>query len=200
MKINDRFGAWEVKEVPKVGNILCLCTACGETSQSIRAYDLKNGKTLMCTSCSRKGTQKEDPRLNEAMSTWYAMKDRCLNENSKDWDNYGGRGITIHPLWIKSFEAFYLYIGPRPTPDCTIERVDYNKGYVPGNVKWLPRREQPKNKRDNIRITAWGETKLVSEWGQDPRCPVNEFCIYKRLKRGWEEERAVITPSMQEEK
>ncbi len=195
MNVGDKHGAWEVRSLPQDGKVQCLCTACGESLQKLRVYDLTHGKTLMCSKCTKKGTQKQNHLVDEVQSTYYAMKDRCLNPACKDYKHYGARGITIHPLWIKSFEAFYLHIGPRPSSDCTIERIDYNKSYVPGNVKWLPRKEQPKNKRDNIRLTIDGETKLVSEWAQDPRCTVDAFCIYKRLKRDWDPKKAVLTPS-----
>jgi hypothetical protein len=125
------------------------------------------------------------------------MIQRCTNPKSKDYPNYGGRGITVCDIWLNSFEAFYLMVGPRPDPSYTLERIDYNKGYEPGNVTWLSREDQTKNKRDNVKLTIDGVTKTVSDWSRDPKCPgnVTEYTIYKRLKRGWDPERAVFTPS-----
>jgi hypothetical protein len=125
------------------------------------------------------------------------MCQRCHNPNNKDYPNYGGRGIQVWEPWRESFEAFLLMVGKRPDPDYTIERIDYNKGYEPGNVKWASRAEQTRNKRDNVKLTLFGETKTVTEWALDPRCGANitHFTIYKRLDRGWEPEESVCAPS-----
>lgn len=75
------------------------------------------------------------------------MKYRCLNINSKNYADYGGRGISIYPDWIKDFKAFFEYIGEAPYICSTLERVDNNKNYEPGNVKWASRLEQSHNRR-----------------------------------------------------
>lgn len=195
--LGNIYGAWRVKEVLPKGMFLCICTGCGNTVKKIRKHDLLNGKTLMCKTCShsdKNGTTK-DPKMAEVYNTWVAMTQRCLNPTCKDYPKYGGRGITVHPPWIDSFEAFYMQMGPRPASDHTIERIDVNGNYEPGNVCWIPRKEQPLNTRSNVRLTLLGETKLVSQWSEDPRCKVDRFTIYKRLKRSWSHEDAVLTPS-----
>jgi hypothetical protein len=98
-------------------------------------------------------------------------------------------------MWRNSFEAFFVCLGAKPSDEYTIERIDTNKSYEPGNVKWATRQEQVLNQRSNVRLTIEGETKVVSQWAADPRCPVSQFTIYKRLKRGWDAKRAVFTPS-----
>jgi hypothetical protein len=123
------------------------------------------------------------------------MIQRCHNPNNKDYKNYGGRGIKVCDMWRESFEAFYMMLGPKPSAEYTIERIDYNKGYEPGNVKWATRQEQVLNKSDNVNVTIDGETKAVSQWAKDERCSVTEFTIYKRLKRGWDPEEAVLKPN-----
>jgi len=129
------------------------------------------------------------------------MNQRCHNPKNKDYENYGGRGIKVFPLWKTSFEAFYMMIGPRPHIDDTIERIDYNKGYMPGNVKWASRQEQVLNKSDNVVIEIDGVTKTVSQWAEDS--PLSGFTIYKRIKRGWPEKhgsyKTVFEPSAREE-
>lgn len=197
ISVGSKFGAWKIARVLDSNKALCLCTACGNTIQRVRITDLKRGKSLMCKSCShsaKKGTT-IDPKTNEVYNSWVNMNQRCYNPSCKDYKNYGARGITVYPLWKDSFEAFYMYIGPRPSSDCTVERIDYNKGYEPGNVKWIPRAEQSKNKRDNIRIEINGKNLLVSEWPNEPECTVNQFTIYKRVRRGWPSDAAVLCPS-----
>ena len=130
-------------------------------------------------------------------NTWVHMNQRCHNPRNKDYENYGGRGIEVYPIWRKSFEAFYMTIGPKPFPEATIERIDDDRGYEPGNVKWIGREEQVLNKRDNIYIEIDGVSKTVSQWAKES--PVNEFTIYKRVKRGWLEKygpyKTVFQPS-----
>ena len=151
----------------------------------------------MCKSCSQAstGSTTKDEKTKQVYNTWMAMTQRCYNPTNKDFKNYGARGITVHPPWKDCFEAFFMHMGPKPTPDHTIERINYNGNYEPGNVKWIPRAEQPLNTRSNVNLTIGEETKLVTEWARDERCTVDHFCIYKRLKRDWSAEDAVFTPA-----
>lgn len=90
-------------------------------------------------------------------SSWGSMKDRCLNPDSKDFARYGARGITIHPEWIDSFEAFYQHIGPRPE-GTTLDRIDNRNGYVPGNVRWATSSVQQTNRADTWSVEIDGVT------------------------------------------
>jgi len=194
VEVGQVFGAWEVLEKLSYKNkYRCICQACGETVQNIRVYDLVKGKTLMCKNCSQtKSTEIARPL---EYHTWIAMNQRCHNPNSKDYKNYGARGIVVCDLWRNSFEAFYMSMGPRPEPHYTIERIDTNGNYEPGNVKWATRAEQTRNQRSNVNLTINNETKTVAEWALHKDCSVSQFVIYKRLKRGWDPERAVFEPN-----
>lgn len=197
MKVGDLYGAWEVVELLPKARVLCKCTACGNAVQTMKRSDLAAGATRMCRSCSR-GTHKartEDEKIKEVYMSWTSMLQRCYNKSNKDYKNYGARGIGVADIWRDSFDAFYLMMGPRPSPDCTLERLDYDKGYEPGNVVWLPRSEQPFNQRSNVNLTIDGETKVVTQWAKDPRCSVSHFVIYKRLERGWPPKAAVFAPA-----
>lgn len=198
VEIGSTYGAWTVLEpLDYKQKYVCQCV-CG-TQQNVRVYDLIQGNSLMCRSCSLQSKASHGHtsagKKTSTYGTWKHMIARCTNPSNKDYKNYGGRGITIYPVWLDSFEAFLLEMGEKPDNTYTIERVDVNKGYEPGNCKWIPRSEQPLNQRSNVRLTIDGETKLVTQWAQDPRCPVSCFTIYKRLNRGWEPERAVLEPS-----
>jgi hypothetical protein len=74
------------------------------------------------------------------------MNGRCTNPNNPRYEYYGGRGIAVCDRWRGSFENFLADVGERP-PGLTLERIDNNKGYEPGNVKWASWAEQALNKR-----------------------------------------------------
>lgn len=193
LEIGQRFGLWVVKkQLGYQQKWLCQCD-CGAES-NVRVYDLTKGKTTMCKSCSARAVKSPGEPISGTTeyNTWVHINQRCHNTNNKDYRNYGGRGIHVYPLWRESYEAFLMHIGKKPEPGHSIERLDVNKGYEPGNVCWATSIEQARNKRSNVRITISGETKTAVEWGADPRCSVPLKTIYKRISRGWDAEEAVL--------
>lgn len=87
-------------------------------------------------------------KVSPTYRVWCAIKDRCLNPNSKtSYPKYGGRGITICDRWRDSFEAFLEDMGERPE-GTSIDRIDNNKGYEPGNCRWADKWTQSRNRRN----------------------------------------------------
>lgn len=94
-------------------------------------------------------------------TVWRSMRDRCMNPNFRQWNDYGGRGIKICPEW-DSFHQFVEDMGPRPQ-GYTLDRIDNNGNYEPSNCRWATRKEQQRNRRMARRVVLDGEEYLVAE-------------------------------------
>ncbi len=114
-------------------------------------------------------------------SCWNNMKHRCLKPHARDYRNYGGRGITICQRWLDSFIWFLVDMGPKPGPGYSIDRIDNDGNYEPGNCKWSTNREQQRNTRANRLITINGETRCVAEWAE--LSGVSTAILLRRLRR-----------------
>jgi len=120
--------------------------------------------------------------------TWYAMLQRCRNPRNPAFGRYGGRGITVCDRW-QLFENFYADTGPRPTLRHSIDRIDNDGNYEPGNCRWATTHEQARNRSDNYLIEWRGETRCLSEW-----CEIvglTYSTVKGRLDSGWPVERAL---------
>jgi hypothetical protein len=80
-------------------------------------------------------------------NSWMGMKARCLNPRDPSWENYGGRGITVCERWLSGFDLFFLDMRPKPSTDHSIDRIDNDGNYEPGNCRWATRSQQNKNTR-----------------------------------------------------
>jgi hypothetical protein len=120
---------------------------------------------------------------------WKAIKARCNNPKSKPYKGYGGRGIKLHEPWNQSFQSFFDYIGERPSKKHSIERINNNGNYEPGNVIWSIQKQQSNNRRSNKIISYKGESMTMSQWCDKLNLPYGR--ISKRIsKYGWSVERA----------
>lgn len=122
---------------------------------------------------------------------WTSMKARCTNQNATNYRHYGGRGITVALEWMTSFEAFVNHVGGRPSKKHSLDRIDNNRGYEPGNVRWATAIEQAGNRRSSVPISHDGLTQSISAWGRTIGLP--KRTLSDRLKNGWSVERALTT-------
>lgn len=126
--------------------------------------------------------------------TWSGIKTRCLRSqgDSRKWENYGGRGITICERWRCSYVSFLEDMGRRPSAKHSIERIDTNGNYCPENCRWATPKEQARNKRTTAWITLEGETKSASEWGE--QYGIKAEILIDRRDRGWSTEDLLKPP------
>ena len=120
-------------------------------------------------------------------NTWNAMKSRCNKVNSKDYANYGGRGIKVCERW-DIFEYFLLDMGTRPFPSASLERIDNNKGYFLENCIWIDSKDQSKNRRVNVmsvekakQIKKLLSKKTIKEISKIYKC---SYCTIWRISKG----------------
>lgn len=125
------------------------------------------------------------------------MRQRCENPRNPRWDRYGGRGISVCARWRESFAAFLEDMGPHPGDGYSLERIDNELGYEPGNCKWATRVEQQRNRSPKTTLVVRGERRSLMEWAR--LRGIHPATLHSRLRAGWEPEKAVDTPAMTRE-
>lgn len=172
----------------------CRCD-CGN-AKDIRAQWLKNGRTRSC-GCLRREIAGDLHRKHGRTHTkeyhiWRGMIARCSNPKNPAWKHYGGRGITVSERWRSSFVAFFDDVGVCPD-GMTMDRIDNNRGYEPGNVRWASWKTQQRNRRGVIRVAIGGVVKNAAEW-RELYGIGKAIYDFRRYKLGWTPERAITTP------
>jgi hypothetical protein len=127
---------------------------------------------------------------------WARMKERCNSPTCTAYEWYGARGISVCAEWNRSFVVFRDWATASGYhDDLTIERVDNNGNYEPSNCTWITKRQQAVNRRSTRMLAAFGETKAVSQWAEDPRCVVSYAVLVWRTRKGMGNEEAITTPT-----
>lgn len=167
LTVVSRATDWVPKKNPRFRKARWLCQCeCGKF-KIVRAGNLLNGGS---SSCGHVSAAKARARLmgntlttkhglsgSIEYNTWEHMKDRCYNENCEHYRHYGGRGISVCARWRDSFEDFLDDVGPRPNLHCTLDRINNNGNYEPGNCRWATKREQALNTRRAVNVLLNGE-------------------------------------------
>jgi hypothetical protein len=154
----QRFGRWSVIGFSHIGKFdrsywSCRCD-CG-TERVVVAQRLKEGGSKSCGCLAREvtvalktthGHNRVSKRTSE-YNSWVGMINRCTNPKHRSFKEYGGRGIKVCKRWRRSFAAFLEDMGPRPTPQHTIDRKNNDGGYTKRNCRWATRSQQNLNRR-----------------------------------------------------
>ena len=175
---------------------LCECQ-CGNRV-IVRGTQLRRGMTRSCGCLrddARKGNQharKHGLWATPEWQAWSSMRRRCYEPGTTGYERYGGRGIKVCERWRYFFEDFLADMGPRPSPKHSLDRINVDGDYEPGNCRWATSKEQNQNRRSNRSLTFNGETLLMSQWAE--RIGISKELLHYRLKAGWSVEQALATP------
>lgn len=175
----------------------CECD-CGKKT-IVRSSSLLSGSTKSC-GCLQKDRAAEYNKNNaihgkcetKLYKSWAHMKERCLNPNCKSYKNYGARGITICEDWLE-FENFNQWaINNGYKKGLTIDRIDNNGDYKPSNCRWVNRKKQNNNRRDNVILEFNGKKKTLAQWAEELN--INYSTLHSRIYTGWSVEKALTQP------
>ena len=128
-------------------------------------------------------------KRSKTYKAWHAMKQRCLNPKNQFFHHYGGRGITLCDRW-HGFAAFLEDMGVAPH-GLSLDRIDNDRGYEPGNCRWTAQKDQMRNRRTNVFIEFQGERLTVQDWSR--RTGIAFTTLRTRMKAGWPVERVLST-------
>jgi hypothetical protein len=152
MRDNPKVREWTLLYDVDCRQVLCRCKCGREALVAWGTIRDPHGSTR-CQECAkidiggRKNIIPPKPEDRRLLKLAYEQKDRCTNPNNAGWHKYGARGITFEFESPKAAAQYMLTLGPRPTPQHSIDRIDNDKGYAVGNLRWASRVEQQANSR-----------------------------------------------------
>jgi hypothetical protein len=187
--VGQRFGRLtvlgEAPRNPKYTHRRWLCHCDCGTELSVYQFCLLQAKT---TSCGCLANTRSGLSVLPEYAVWIGIRLRCQNPSARDYPRYGGRGIFLCPEW-QSFDRFLLDMGPRPSPNHSVERKDNDGPYTAENCHWGTPAEQSRNKRNNVLLTHQGRTMVLKDWARETG--INYYTLRGRLRRGWTVEEAL---------
>lgn len=166
------------------GEWLCRCI-CGR-HKVIESRDFVRRPNTCSHKAARGTAVKRTPTLYGRYSS---ARSRCLNPNDPRYPQYGGRGIEFR---FTSFMEFKSELGDPPTPDHSVDRINNDGHYEPGNVRWATRSEQARNQSHTLHLTVRGRTQCLSNWAEE--VGLKATTLHTRLFKGWCVDCAVFQP------
>lgn len=147
----------------------CICECGG--SATVYGISLKSGDTKSCGCLAREVTSKRTKTHGmfgtPEWNAWASMKARCSQPSHANYSGYGARGIGVCKEWAESFDAFYKSMGPKPSPDHQLDRIDNDGNYEPENCRWATRLVNMQNRRVTKRyagltLRQWADKTGIS--------------------------------------
>jgi hypothetical protein len=164
--------------------VLCICD-CGELT-SAPLSKLYSGNTASCGCLAGDVTSQRNHRHGKSTSAEYAAwcnaRSRCRNQNNNEYHRYGARGITFSTC-LDAFDVFMEEVGPKPSPLHSLDRIDTNGNYEPGNIRWATPKEQSRNTRRNIHVIVNGDLMVLTDAAR--LAGLSRLAVTKRRLRGW---------------
>jgi hypothetical protein len=171
---------------------LCQCE-CGN-EKWMRADVLNKGDATSCGCLAVELRTKHGGAGTRLYKCWANMIHRCENPKVRSYKYYGAEGIRVCEEW-HDFHTFQTWAISHGYEDSlTIERIDNDEDYTPENCEWVPQKQNNRNTRRAIFLTAWKETKHMAEWVEDSRCSVSYPVLQARIRLGWHPEQAISMP------
>jgi hypothetical protein len=166
---------------------ICKCD-CGR-EHKVSAANLASAKGTKSCGClaSEAAAERNRSRTSHGLTktkpytAWLSMKTRCLSPESQSYARYGARGITVCDEWVNSFEAFLRDVGNPPSVLHSLDRIDNNKGYFPGNCRWATPAEQSANRRSSVMVKTGGGEVCLSDLAKQNG--VARPTVYGRVNR-----------------
>lgn len=140
------------------------------------------------------GAPRRSHRVTEhpLYNTWLRMRRRCHSPGDDSYPRYGARGIRVCERW-HTFANFVSDVGVKPSSKHTLDRIDVNGDYEPGNVRWATQTDQARNTRFNVKLTHGGRTQCVSAWASE--FGLDRKTLASRIETGWPIGVALSTPA-----
>lgn len=172
---------------------------CGK-SKVVKQNNLVSGKTKSCGCLLADHLRKmagtagltHGDSYSREYRAWGNMRRRCYGVNGPRYKDWGGRGVQVCDRWRRSYSEFLKDMGRAPSKDHSLDRIDPDGNYEPGNCRWATRSEQQRNRRDNNCLTAFGRTQSIDDWADE--VGITRATIRGRMRLGWEPEDIVTTP------
>lgn len=180
----------------------CQCSCEKRSITFVMAEHLITGHTRSC-GCLKESkkiclNQQLNPNTTREYNIWYLMIKRCTDRIHPRYNSYGGRGIIVCSRWQDGedgrtgFECFINDLGLAPNKTASLDRIDNNGNYEPGNCQWATKLEQAGNTRRNIKLTYKNKTQHLRAWAAEYN--IEYMTLYGRYQRGWTTQKMLETP------
>jgi len=197
----NRLTLLKLVEKDKYYNALWLCKCDCGTEKVVRVASVRNGMIQSCGCLNSELTKARKPGKTHGFANkerlyeiWKNAKRRCYDKNNKRYEFYGGKGVAVCEEWKNDYLKFRDWAMSNGYQELlSIDRIDNDGNYEPGNCRWATVEEQMNNQSRNRMLTYEGKTKTMSQWAK--KLDITYGAINHRVQRDWSMERIANTPA-----